>query len=1067
MDDREAIRLNALRAYSVLDTGADAAIDRLAGLAGNLFATPISLVSLVDEHRQWFKAKVGLEAPETPRDLAFCAHAITMGPHAVMVVEDATLDPRFADNPLVTGAPGIRFYAGATLTTSEGQNLGTLCVIDSKPRPRPSPEELERLQLLARIVVDEFELARANHQAREKKQRLLELAEAMSGVGQWRLDLATNKVTWSNAVYLIHGVDRQSFDPDLDDALAFYHPEDRELVVGHLALASATGSDFEFRLRVLRADGAMRHVLSRGVCELDDYGKPTSIVGLFQDITETVETIAALKRRQARYRLVTQHAGDVITRYDFSGGGRFISPAVEKLLGYSVEETIGLTVPVVLHPDDRERVMSVFQAMSRGLDQSTLQHRSRHKLGHYVWVESNLQLVRDAAGAPQEIVSVSRDISDRKALELEMATARDEAREQAQRARLAEDIGGVGYWRYDLKSLDLDVSAKMFEIYGLERLEHPAIEMFNDLIHPEERTWTMARIAERLRTGEADYNVTTRIVRPDDEERYVSGSSIIEMGADGAPAAIMGTVRDITDERRIQAELAANESRYRLLADNASDMIATFGPSGAIEFISPACRQILGYTPEAMIGCRVIDMTHPEDVAVMTRHYAELIAKGPSAISAPYQFRARHKDGQWVWLEGQPKLFFDEETGQLVSIQDVARDVTGRKALEAALETARAGAEAAALVKAEFLSNMSHELRTPLTAVLGFSRLIEDQPELSPATRRFVDRVSNAGKALLSTVNDILDFSKLEAGQVEIIVTPSDPRQILEDAMDLFSGQAQEKGLDLVITGLDRLPAGLTLAPDRIRQILLNLIGNAIKFTDSGRVVLDAKWTSKAGLLRVSVTDSGAGIPAERLDQLFKRFSQVDGSSTRKHGGTGLGLAICKGLVDAMGGQIGVTSQAGQGSCFWFELPAAKISLGETRIDSQSTAAIPEGCRVLVVDDNAVNRDLVCAVLRVFGAEMTEAADGETAVGLASAEPFDVILMDLRMPGIGGEVATRQIREVALNGNVPIIAFSADVGGVMPVGVFDGVVAKPLDARVLITEINRALSCEWEGEDAA
>ncbi|WP_419318643.1 PAS domain S-box protein [Caulobacter sp. ErkDOM-E] len=1065
MDEREVLRLDALRAYRVLDTEADAAIDRLAGLAGNLFATPISLVSLVDEHRQWFKAKVGLEASETPRDQAFCAHAIAMGADAVMVVEDATLDPRFADNPLVTGAPDIRFYAGATLTTKEGHNLGTLCVIDNKPRPRPSAAELERLKLLARIVVDEFELARANRQTREK-QRLLEIAEVMSGVGQWRRDLVTNKVVWSDTVYAIHGVDRQSFDPDLDDAVAFYHPDDRAMVMGHLAHASQTGDGFEFRLRLMRADGAVRHVISRGVCELDDHGKPASVLGLFQDITETVETIASLQRRQERYRLVTEHAGDVIARYDFAGAGRFISPAVEKLLGYSVEETIDLTVPMVLHPDDRERVMSVFEAMSRGLDQTTLQHRSRHKLGHYVWVEANLQLVRDAAGAPQEIVAVARDISDRKALELEMATARDEAREQAQRARLAENIGGVGYWRYDLKALDLDVSAKMFEIYGLERVEHPAIEMFNDLVHPEEQARTRARLVERLRTGEADNNVITRIVRPDGGDRYISGSSIIEMGADGAPAFIMGTVRDITDERRIQAELAANESRYRLLADNASDMIAAFGPSGEIRFVSPACRPILGYAPEEMVGRQVIDMAHPDDAPLLMVYYAELIARGPSAISEPFQFRGRHKDGHWVWVEGQPKLFFDADTGKLAAIQDVIRDITSRKALEQALKLARAEAEAAAVVKAEFLSNMSHELRTPLTAVLGFSRLIEDQPELSPATRRFVDRVSNAGKALLSTVNDILDFSKLEAGQVEIVVTPSDPRQILEDAMDLFSGQAQEKGLDLVMTGLDGLPPGLTLASDRIRQILLNLIGNAVKFTDSGRVELAAKWTARTGLFRVTVTDSGAGIPADRLDQLFKRFSQVDGSSTRKHGGTGLGLAICKGLVDAMGGQIGAASQAGQGSCFWFELPAAKVSLGEAGTDSQAAVVIPEGCRVLVVDDRAVNRDLVCAVLRVFGAEMTEAADGEAAVGLASAEPFDVILMDLRMPGIGGVEATRQIREVALNGNVPIIAFSADVGGALPEGVFDGMVAKPLDARALITEINRALYHEGESEDA-
>jgi PAS domain S-box-containing protein len=368
MGDREALRLNALKSFGVLDTQADAAIDRLARLAGNLF------------------------------------------------------DTRFAQYPAVTGPPHVRFYAAAALTTKDGHNLGTLCVIDDKPRPRPDDTALDQLKLLARIVVDEFELAKAHRQTRER-QRLLEIAETMAGVGHWRLDLASGAVTWSDAVYAIHGVDRATFDPNLDDAVAFYHPDDRDLVRGHLNAALEAGASFEFQLRLVRADGTLRHVVSRGVCEIGDQGRPTAMFGLFQDVTETVETIRGLQRRKSRYRLVTEHAGDVITCYDFSGGGAFISPAIEKLFGYTVPETVGQTAPEMLHPDDRDAVVSVFADMARGLEQRTIQHRSRHRRGHYVWVESNLQLVRDGQGAPQEIVSISRDISDRKAL---AGGARDE-----------------------------------------------------------------------------------------------------------------------------------------------------------------------------------------------------------------------------------------------------------------------------------------------------------------------------------------------------------------------------------------------------------------------------------------------------------------------------------------------------------------------------------------------------------------------------------------------------------------------------------------------------------------
>ncbi len=1058
MSDMEAERLEVLRSLGVLDSRNDAAIDHLTTLAAHLFDSPIALVSLVDEDRQWFKAKVGLAADETPRDQAFCAHAIAQPPGSVMVVEDATLDPRFSANPLVLGEPAIRFYAGATLSTKEGFNLGTLCVIDDKPRPRPDEATLERLQLLARIVVDEFELAHV-HRKTEAKRRLLEIAESMAGVGHWRLELASGHVEWSDAVYAIHGVGRGTFDPNLDDAVGFYHPEDQALVRDHLERTTTTGESFEYQLRLIRSDGVLRHVASRGLCEFNGDGQPVAIFGLFQDVTDSVNALAAAERRSARYRLVTENAGDVIARYDFSGRGRFVSPAVQGLLGYSAPETKGLSAQELLHPEDRDPVMAIFARMANGLERQTVQHRTRHRSGHYVWVESNLQLVRSSSGAPLEIVCVSRDISDRKALEGELTAARDQAQEQAERARLAEDIGGLGYWRFDLRTRDLDVSPKMFEIYGVPWHDKPVMETFNARIHPEEYAWTMARIAERLRTGEADYNVVTRIVRPDGMIRCLSGSSIVVRGADGNASFVMGTVRDITEERAAQVALAESEARYRVIADNAREIIAIFDATGRITFISPATRAVLGLEPEALQGAKMLDITHPDDRASMMAYYEKLIAAGPNAIPWPHEFRVQHRDGRWIWIEGQPKLFFGQD-GRLVAVQDVGRDVTARKAMEAALVKARADAEAAAAVKSEFLSNMSHELRTPLTAVLGFSKLIADQPDLSALTRGFVDRVVHAGEALLSTVNDILEFSKLEAGQVEIRPVPSDPARLIQNAVDLFSGLAQEKGLALHLASTLELPRSVLLAPERVRQILLNLIGNAVKFTERGSVTVEARWDPAGERLHVFVRDTGRGIPADRLCQLFKRFSQVDGSSTRQHGGTGLGLAICKGLSEAMGGEIGVESQPGAGSCFWFALPAPMVAAPEGEAH-EAGDFLPVGSRVLVVDDNAVNRDLVRTLLAAFGAVTTEASDGEIAVRLAAAEPFDVILMDIRMPGMGGVSAARAIRAGDMNGAAPIIAFSADITDA-PLELFDGVIGKPLQPVEFIGALSRALQQEPE-----
>ncbi len=404
----------------------------------------------------------------------------------------------------------------------------------------------------------------------------------------------------------------------------------------------------------------------------------------------------------------------------------------------------------------------------------------------------------------------------------------------------------------------------------------------------------------------------------------------------------------------------------------------------------------------------------------------------------------------------------------------VARDA-GEKLkarLRAALSEARAAraeAERAASVKSEFLANMSHELRTPLTSILGFTRLAAEQPDLAPLSRDYIERVTEASRALLCAVNDILDFSKLEAGQVSFTPEPVAIAALAQSALDLFTPQAAAKDLALVLE--DATPPGLIVSidADRIRQVLLNLVGNAVKFTASGQVVLKIGYDLAGGRLALDVIDTGPGIPADHLDRLFKRFSQVDGSLSRSHGGTGLGLAICKGIVEAMGGVIGAESAPGQGSRFYVNLPAPRSdeTAGASPASHRHVMA-GSGVRVLVTDDHAANRELVRLFLASVGAEITEAADGETAVRLAANQPFDVILMDLRMPGLDGLGAVRRIRAGGgLNRETPILAFTADAervfdGRLQSQG-FDGAVAKPVDPAQLIGAISLALAAVDDG----
>ncbi len=806
----EADRLAELLRYGVLDTAPEEAFDRLTNLAAEIFDAPIALVSLIDAERQWFKSRHGLDIESTDRGIAFCDHAIRQGPHSVMVAPDATTDPRFMDNPLVTGEQHVRFYAGATLTTPSGHNLGTLCVIDTEARPAPTPGQLKQLSALARIVVDEFELRRADRESREHR-RQLELAESMAGIGRWRVDLLTGQVTWSDAVYVIHGLNPGTFQPNLDDAIDFFHPQDRQAVRDHVQAAIQTKGGFQFQLRLIRPDGDVRHVTSKGACDLGPSGEPVAVIGVFRDVTRMIRRLEEVARSEAQYRLLAENASDLIMRKDRDGRVTYVSPAAFAVTGRTADQVLG--------------------------------------------------------------------------------------------------------------------------------------RLWSDFVHLDD--------------------------------------------ADGVAAA-----------RREQLE-----------------------GGGALP---------------------------------------------PRSI----EYRLLRPDGRQVWLQGRPTFAVDPVADEAIGITDVVRDISAQKENEERLRQARAEAEAAAAVKAEFMANMSHELRTPLTAVLGFSALIAEQPGLDPVARTYLSRISTAGQVLLATVNDILDFSKLESGQVLIKPREAAPAEVAGDMLALFSLQAQAKGLTLQAAGLEALPPRVLLDVERVRQVLLNLVGNAVKFTEAGGVRLEARFDDQAAQLKFTVIDTGPGIAPGDVERLFRRFSQVDGSTTRRHGGAGLGLAICKGLVEAMGGQIGVDSVLGRGSGFWVSIPAppARPGVGWTESPAPEAAlgAIPTGCRVLLAEDNPVNRQLVAAVLQDLDVELTEVCDGLEAVDAALALPFDVILMDMRMPLMDGAAATRRIRaEDGPNLTTPIIALSADMGVAPDLSLFDALVAKPLSANALIQAMTDVMAPPPEMDHAA
>ncbi|MFA5907777.1 MAG: response regulator [Vicinamibacterales bacterium] len=612
----------------------------------------------------------------------------------------------------------------------------------------------------------------------------------------------------------------------------------------------------------------------------------------------------------------------------------------------------------------------------------------------------------------------------------------------------AQAVAQVGSWEWDVVANAMTWSDQTFLIFGVDR-EHciPSYEQYLACLHPDDRRRMVEWVNSVLAT-KTHASLDNRIVRPDGEVRFVHGSVEALLDGAGNVTRLAGTIQDVTTRKN-------SDEQFKRLLEAAPDAMVIVDRDGQIVLVNSQTEQLFGYSRAELLGRSVEVLIPARFTGHIARRNSFAASSSARRMGAKRSLFASRKDGSEIPVE--ISLSPLETTDGAVVISAI-RDVTEAKRAEAELLQAKAEAEAANRAKSEFLATMSHEIRTPMNGVIGAVGLLMDG-DLTARQRELATIARSSAHSLLTLINDILDISKIEAGRMPIEEAPFDLLTTVEEVGGMFAERAQQKGLELVLRYAPDARRRFHGDASRIRQVLVNLVGNAIKFSEHGHVLVSveeepqAARQARAGL-RVSIEDSGIGITPEAVSRLFERFSQADASTTRRFGGTGLGLAICKRLVELMGGQIGVDSRIGEGSKFWFTLPLpVEASPVPAPLGVDITAA-----RVLLVDDNAISRRVVYEQLCGWRIPSSAAASVEQALAelhaaAAAGDSYQIVLIDHHLPGMDGIGLARTIKADPLLREAALILLTTTIeknaAELTRVGGFAGSLVKPMRPSAL------------------
>ncbi|MEO6687007.1 MAG: PAS domain S-box protein, partial [Dyadobacter sp.] len=1119
-------RLKALKGYQILDTFSEMEFDRLTELASLICDTPISLVSLIDEKRQWFKSKKGLSIPETSRDLAFCQYSII--DTSIFEVEDATSDERFKDNSLVTGDPHVRFYAGYPLIDPKGFALGTICVIDNKAR-KLNEQQKSALKLIAEqvmaLIVDQ-----RKRQELKYFERLFQLSNDLICIagadGYFRqINPAFEQLLGWDEKFLL----KTSF-------FELTHPDDLENTYDQISKLSSGIPGINFTQRFRQKSGNYLYLQWVATPE----PSTGNLFAIARNITEEKIQEQKLQVSEDNFRSFFENSQGLMCTHDLKGNFITVNSAGAELLGYSTTEVLTMSLNDLI-PAKHHNALKYYLSEIREKEKSSGLMTTQHKNGSYLtWSYHNI-LVKNPYGEDY-IVGNSIDVTESQQLAKRLQRTQEMLIQTNRTAR-------VGGWEVDITSGKVNWSEVTKEIHEVAPDYQPdfatAFQFYQDA---DSRKMLIKAVDLAVSEGKT-YDLELELTTAKNNSVWVRIIGNAEM-ENGICKRFYGTFQDIDAKKRAELETAKSRkllddilnaaSAVSIIATDLNGMITVFN-KGAENLLGYTCEEVIGhFTPEKFHlpeetkrrseelskeysepindfqtfvckaekdGFEVREWTYktknnelfPVSVAVTMIHDLDNAVIGYLGVAT--DLSARKKAEQQVITERARLLAFVEHAPAAVAMFDkdikylaisrkwleeyhlTGRDIIGlthyevfpnigddwkeihQRALLGAIVTkeeemwvppgwdheqylkweirpwyqfdgsiggimmftqditetalrrdelkhAKLLAEQANIAKSEFLANMSHEIRTPLNGIIGFTDLVL-KTQLNDTQKQYLGIVNQSGTALLNIINDILDFSKIEAGKLELDIDQADIFEIASQSADIISFQIQNKGLEMLLNIPANLPRFVWVDEVRLKQVLINLLSNAAKFTESGEIELKIEILeynpeeNNDVTCRYSVRDTGIGIREEKQAKIFEAFLQEDSSTTKKYGGTGLGLTISNKLLGMMGSHLQLKSIPGIGSTFFFDLKL-KSEPGEPilweHVDSIK--------HVLIVDDNDNNRVILEKMLEILKIKSSQAKNGQEAVDMIvnGNTAYDAVLMDYHMPLLDGLETIRELR---------------------------------------------------------